>query len=111
MSAGEVGMVRVRVAAALLFVGGLVYAMLSGNWGTGAITFSLGVVLLGLDRLGVAQRRSDRAVGWVGTRAVRRVNRHLRRNQDRARRNIGSFSAWCAWCAMNCREYSISAAR
>jgi hypothetical protein len=65
MSAGEVGMVRVRVAAALLFVGGLVYAMLSGNWGTGAITFSLGVVLLGLDRLGVAQRRSDRAVGWV----------------------------------------------
>ena len=63
-SAGEVGMVRVRVAA-LLFVGGLVYAMLSGNWGTGAIAFSLGVVLLGLDRLGVAQRRSDRAVGWV----------------------------------------------
>jgi hypothetical protein len=58
-SAGEVGMVRVRVAAALLFVGGLVYAMLSGNWGTGAIAFSLG------DRLGVAQRRSDRAVGWV----------------------------------------------
>ena len=64
-SAGEVGMVRVRVTAALLFVGGLVYAMLSGNWGTGAIAFSLGVVLLGLDRLGVAQRRSDRAVGWV----------------------------------------------
>jgi len=57
-------MVRVRVAA-LLFVGGLVYAMLSGNWGTGAIAFSLGVVLLGLDRLGVAQRRSDRAVGWA----------------------------------------------
>ena len=58
-------MVRVRVAAALLFVGGLVYAMLSGNWGTGAIAFSLGVVLLGIDRLGEAQRRSDRGVGWV----------------------------------------------
>jgi len=64
-SAGEVGMMRVRVAVALLFVGGLVYAMLSGNWGIGAIVFSLGVVLLGLDRLGVAQRRSDRAIGWV----------------------------------------------
>ena len=58
-------MMRVRVAVALLFVGGLVYAMLSGNWGIGAIVFSLGVVLLGLDRLGVAQRRSDRAIGWV----------------------------------------------
>jgi len=64
-SAGEVGMMRVRVAVALLFVGGLVYAMLSGNWGIGAIVFSLGVVLLGLDRLGVGQRRSDRAIGWV----------------------------------------------
>jgi hypothetical protein len=58
-------MMRVRVAVALLFVGGLVYAMLSGNWGIGAIVFSLGVVLLGLDRLGVAQRRSERAIGWV----------------------------------------------
>jgi hypothetical protein len=64
-SAGEVGMMRVRVAVALLFLGGLVYAILSGNWGIGAIVFSLGVVLLGLDRLGVAQRRSDRAIGWV----------------------------------------------
>jgi hypothetical protein len=58
-------MMRVRVAVALLFLGGLVYAILSGNWGIGAIVFSLGVVLLGLDRLGVAQRRSDRAIGWV----------------------------------------------
>jgi len=65
MRNGEVGRMRHRVAAALLFLGGLVYAMLSGNWGIGAIAFSLGVVLLGLDRLGVAQSRSDRAIGWV----------------------------------------------
>ena len=50
--------------AVLLFLGGMVYALLSGNWGIGAIVFSLGVVLLGLDRLGVAQRRSERAIGW-----------------------------------------------
>ncbi len=56
---------RLRGAAALLFLGGIVYAILSGNWGSGAIAFSLGVVLLGLDQLRVAQRRADRAIGWV----------------------------------------------
>jgi hypothetical protein len=35
-------------------LGGIVYAMLSGDWGSGALVFSLGVVLLGLDRLCVA---------------------------------------------------------
>ena len=36
-----------------------------GELGVGVITFSLGVVVLGLDRLRVAQSRPDRAVGWV----------------------------------------------
>ena len=54
-----------RGLAALLFLGGIVYAMLSGNWGVGVITFSFGVVVLGLDRLRVAQSRPDRAAGWV----------------------------------------------
>ncbi len=54
-----------RGLAALLFLGGIIYAMLSGNWGNGAIVFSLGVVVLGLDRLRVAQGRPDRAIGWV----------------------------------------------
>src|SRR5918993_5023288 len=62
---GDVGTMRVRVAAALLFLGGILYAMLSGNWASGAIAFSLGFVLLGLNRIPLAQRRSDRAVGWV----------------------------------------------
>ena len=51
--------------AALLFFGGIVYALLSGNWWIGAIAFSLGVVVLGLDRLRVAWGRPERAVGWV----------------------------------------------
>lgn len=46
-------------------LGGIVYAMLSGDWGSGALVFSLGVVLLGLDRLHVAQSWPDRAIGWV----------------------------------------------
>ena len=54
-----------RGLTALLCLGGLVYALLSGNWGIGAIVFSLGAVLLGSDRLRVAQSRPDRAIGWV----------------------------------------------
>ena len=63
---GEVGTMPLRGLAALLFFGGIVYALLSGNWGIGAIAFSLGVVVLGLDRLRrVGLSRPDRAVGWV----------------------------------------------
>jgi uncharacterized membrane protein len=54
-----------RGLAALLFLGGILYALLSGNWGIGAIVFGLGAVVLGSDRLRVAQSRSDRAIGWV----------------------------------------------
>ena len=56
---------QLRGAAALVLLGGLIYAMLSGEWGIGALVFSLGVVLLGLDRLRVAQSRPDRSIGWV----------------------------------------------
>ena len=54
-----------RGAATLVLLGGIVYAMLSGDWGSGALVFSLGVVLLGLNRLRVAQSRPDRGIGWV----------------------------------------------
>jgi hypothetical protein len=62
---GEVATMPLKGLAALLFLGAIVYALLSGNWGIGAIVFSLGAVLLGSDRLRVAQSRSDRAIGWV----------------------------------------------
>jgi hypothetical protein len=62
---GEVGTMPLRGLAALLLLGGIVYAIVSGNWGIGAIAFGLGAVVLGLDSLRVAQRRSDRAIGWV----------------------------------------------
>lgn len=54
-----------RDLAALLLLGGLVYAMLSGNWGVGAIAFGLGAAVLGLDRLRAARGRAERVIGWV----------------------------------------------
>lgn len=54
-----------RGLAALLFLGGIVYAMVSGNWGIGAIAFGLGAAVLGLDRLRAARSRPERAIGWV----------------------------------------------
>jgi uncharacterized membrane protein len=61
----EVATMLLRGLAALLFLSGLVYALVSGNWGIGAIVFSLGVTVLGLNQLRVAQNRPDRAIGWV----------------------------------------------
>lgn len=62
---GGVGTVPLRGLAALLFLGSIVYALLSGNWGIGAIAFGLGAVVLGVDRLRVARGRPERAIGWV----------------------------------------------
>jgi hypothetical protein len=54
-----------RGLAALLLLGGIVYALLSGSWGIGASAFGLGAVVLRLDRLRVASSRPERAIGWV----------------------------------------------
>jgi hypothetical protein len=54
-----------RGLATLLLLGGIVYALLSGNWGIGAIAFGLGAVMLGLDQLRVA-RGVLRGVGFRG---------------------------------------------
>ena len=60
-----VGVMQLRVLAALLLLGGMVYALFSGNWGIGAIAFGLGAALLGLERLRTARGRPERAIGWV----------------------------------------------
>jgi hypothetical protein len=57
---GEVGTMPLRGLAALLLLGGIVYALLSGNWGIGAIAF-----VLGLNQLRAAGSRPDRVIGWV----------------------------------------------
>jgi hypothetical protein len=45
---GGVATMPLRALSALLFLGGILYALLSGNWGIGAIAFGLGAVMLGL---------------------------------------------------------------
>jgi hypothetical protein len=60
-----IGPVALRGLPALLFLGGIVYALVSGNWGIGAIVFGPGAVVLGLERSRVARGRPDRAIGWV----------------------------------------------
>jgi hypothetical protein len=57
--------VPLRALAALLLLGGMVYALVSGNWGIGAISFGLGAAALGLDRLRGPRSRPERAIGWV----------------------------------------------
>ena len=62
----EVGTMPLRGLAALLFLGGIIYAMVSGHWAIGAIAFGLGAVVLGLrHRYHVAQSRPERNIGWV----------------------------------------------
>jgi hypothetical protein len=60
-----IGPVQLRGLAALLFLGAIVYALVSGNWGIGAIVFGPGALVLGLERLRVARGRPDQAIGWV----------------------------------------------
>ena len=60
-----------RVLAALLLLGGVVYALVAGNWGIKAIAFGLGAALLGFDRLRVARGRPERAIGGCSLRAGR----------------------------------------
>ena len=54
-----------RGLSALLFLGGIVYALVSGSLGIGAIAFGLGAGVLGLERLRAARGRPGRAIGWV----------------------------------------------
>ncbi len=63
----EAGTRVLRWGAVLLLVGGIVLAMLLGNWGLGALAFGLGAVLLGLERVRAARGagRPERSMGWV----------------------------------------------
>lgn len=63
----EAGNWVLRWAADVLLIGGIVLAMLSGNWGPGALAFGLGAVLLGLERVRATRGagRAERRMGWV----------------------------------------------
>ena len=83
-----------RGLAALLLLGGIVYALLSENWGIEAI--ALGVLLLGLNRLRVAQGRPDRTIGWVLLVLCGALTIVFTAIRMGIGVYLGSFSAWSA---------------
>ena len=52
-----------RLAAAVLLVGGPVLALIFRSWGLGALVFGLGAILLGVRQVRLGEHRSDRFLG------------------------------------------------
>ena len=52
-----------RLAAAILLVGGPILALLFRSWGAGALVFGLGAVLLGIRQVRLGEHRSERFIG------------------------------------------------
>ena len=49
-----------RLAAAILLIGGPVLALVFRSWGLGAMVFGLGAIVLGLRQVRLGEHRSDR---------------------------------------------------
>jgi hypothetical protein len=54
-----------RWSAAVLLLGGVILALLSGSLGLGALVFGFGAVLLGLAQVLAGRDRPGLAIGWV----------------------------------------------
>jgi hypothetical protein len=52
-----------RLAAANLFIGGPILALLFRSWGVGAMVFGLGAILLGIRQVRLGEHRSERFLG------------------------------------------------
>jgi hypothetical protein len=52
-----------RLAAAILFIGGPVLALVFRSWGLGAMVFGLGAIVLGIRQVRLGGHRSDRFLG------------------------------------------------
>ena len=52
-----------RLAAAILFVGGPLLGLIFGSWGLGASVFGLGAIVLGIRQVRLGEHRSDRFLG------------------------------------------------
>ena len=51
------------MAAAILFIGGPVLALVFRSWGLGAMVFGLGAIVLGIRQVRLGEHRSDRFLG------------------------------------------------
>ena len=52
-----------RLAAAILFIGGPVLALVFRSWGLGAMVFGFGAIVLGIRQVRLGEHRSDRFLG------------------------------------------------
>jgi hypothetical protein len=52
-----------RLAAAILLIGGPVLALVFRSWGAGAMVFGLGAIVLGIRQFRLGEHRSDRFLG------------------------------------------------
>jgi len=52
-----------RLAAAILLIGGPVMALVFRSWGLGALVFGLGAFVLGIRQIRLGEHRSDRFLG------------------------------------------------
>lgn len=52
-----------RLAAAILLVGGPILALVFRSWGVGALVFGLGAIVLGIRQVRLGEHRSERFLG------------------------------------------------
>jgi hypothetical protein len=52
-----------RLAAAILFIGGPILALIFRSWGLGALVFGLGAIVLGIRQVRLGEHRSERFFG------------------------------------------------
>jgi hypothetical protein len=52
-----------RLAAAILLIGGPILAIIFRSWGVGALVFGLGAVVLGIRQVRLGEHRSERFIG------------------------------------------------
>jgi hypothetical protein len=52
-----------RLAAAILLIGGPVLALVFRSWGVGSMVFGLGAIVLGIRQIRLGEHRSERFIG------------------------------------------------
>ena len=52
-----------RLAAAILFIGGPLLGLIFSSWGLGALVFGLGAIVLGIRQIRLGEHRSERFLG------------------------------------------------
>jgi hypothetical protein len=52
-----------RLAAAILLIGGPILALVFRSWGVGSMVFGLGAIVLGVRQVRLGEHRSERFIG------------------------------------------------